>query len=143
MFIEVFKKSEAKHFPLEELHGSDTKEYELRIVIRDVENVPLINTTSVNIKIKLVISKNGNEEIKETDVHNNSTNGIGQFNWRFVCPYKFPFKNSFKFQVFHVNMISKDEKISEKPIKFDKLFKQIHKNGKKIEDLKREVKMGI
>lgn len=141
MFVEIFKNSEVRQYPYEELQGNQPKEYELRIVIRNVENVPLINTTSVNIKIKLVIINNGKEEIKETDEHKNSTNGIGEFNWRFVCPYKFPERNAFKIQVFNINTFSKDEKIAEKPLKLDKLFKQIHKNGRKIEDLKRELKM--
>jgi len=142
MFIEVYKSSDVKSY--EELQNNYIKQYELRIVIREVFNVPLINTTSVNIKIKLVISKNGSEEIKETDVHNNSTNGWGEFNWRFVDLIEFPSKYSYKFQVFHVNMFSKDEKIAEKPIRFDKQIKEIHnsKDGKNIKEENKKVKMG-
>ena len=79
---------------------------------------------------------NGEDIKKETDVHNGSTDGNGQFNWRMkfplVIPCPFP---RLKFSVFDFNVFSSDDSIGECTISFMKLFKKLKREGKYISGL--------
>jgi fer-1-like protein 6 len=92
------------------------EEYEIRLIIWETREVPLVNGKSVDIFIKVLFDPTGwagGLIEKTTDTHYASKDGRGVFNYRFKfdvsTPCEFP---RLKFQIFDFGMIN-DEAIGE------------------------------
>lgn len=128
LWVEILKKSQEFEFPAEELAANIKEKYELRIVIWRTKNVPLVETDKVKIQVKIRINEEGKDFDDETDVHHNSKDGKGIFNWRFVYGFYFPKKiNTIKLMIYNYNALSASELIGEKVLDMSTLYKKIHR----------------
>lgn len=71
--------------------------YEIRLIIWGTREVPLVDGDHVDIFVKVTFDPTGwsqDQVFKQTDNHNNSTDGEGQFNYRMKftvhMPCEFP-----------------------------------------------------
>lgn len=127
------RKRQDSEFPQEELAANAKEKYELRIVIWKTKNVPLVETDKVKIQVKLRINEEGKDIDDETDVHHNSKDGKGTFNWRFVYPFTFPRKiNTIKLMIYNYNALSASDLIGEKTLDMLPRFKKVHRTKQTI-----------
>jgi len=84
--VEVLTLKEANQIPVMKLQEMEHDDYEIRVIIWETREVPLVdNGESVDIYIVCEFFKEGwsAESIrKSTDIHYNSRDGRGVFNWR-------------------------------------------------------------
>jgi hypothetical protein len=133
LWVEILRKRQDLEFPQEELLANAKEKYELRIVIWRTKNVPLIEKDKVKIQVKLRINEEGKDIDDETDVHHNSKDGKGEFNWRFVYPYTFPRKvNTIKLMIYNYNALSASDLIGEKTLDMLPRFKKVHRTKQTI-----------
>lgn len=86
MWVEVLSMEEARRMPISQLSAQSKEQYEIRLIIWETRDVPLVDGKSVDIYMKVLFDPtgwSGNEIIKETDVHYGSKDGRGEFNYRF------------------------------------------------------------
>ena len=60
-------------------------EFEIRVIIYETFDIPIINGDKVNIFVKCMFDPDGwtgDEIVKSTDTHLGSQDGWGIFNWR-------------------------------------------------------------
>ena len=70
-----------------------TEEYEIRLIIYETRDVPLVDGDKVDIYLKATYMTDEWDEsnvCKQTDVHNNSKDGRGEFNYRMLFRAKMP-----------------------------------------------------
>ena len=128
LWIEILRKKQEMEFPQEELQTSMKERFELRIVIWRTRNVPLIEKDKVKIQVKLRVNEEGKDIEYETDVHHNSRDGRGIFNWRFVHHYSFPKKvNTLKLMIYNYNAIGASDLIGEKTLDMYPRYKKVHR----------------
>lgn len=79
------------------LQVQNKEEYEIRLIIWETRDIPLVNGESVDIFCKVSFDPTGwagNDIEKTTDVHYGSKDGRGVFNYRFLfdvqTPCEFP-----------------------------------------------------
>lgn len=76
------------------LHEVTKEEYEIRLIIWETRDVPLVdNFKSVDILVRVFFDPDGwtgNEIVKETDTHFTSKDGRGIFNYRLKFPLETP-----------------------------------------------------
>lgn len=131
-------------FRPEDLATNNTAFYELRIVIWNTRNVPLVDGDSkVNIKVKISFNDGKKNVEDETDVHYGSTDGVGEFNWRFVIPFAFPNGHTIlTAQIYNHNLLSESDQIGSVNIDLKKSLLKIHRT-KSADEIPREwVKIG-
>ena len=97
MWVEVLQAEEARKTPIVNLHQVSKEDYEIRLIVWETRDVPLIDGKTVDIFIRVLYDPTGwggYEETKETDVHYSSNTGKGVFNYRFKfaisTPCEFP-----------------------------------------------------
>lgn len=132
MWAEVFPSEEAAKHPVQTVKPPSREEYEIRLVLWETRDVKIPNGTSVNVFIKVIFDPSGwAGEIfdKETDVHYNSKDGKGEFNWRMKfrisLPCEFP---RLKFQVYDYSPFG-DTIIGENILSLAKTMAKIQKEG--------------
>lgn len=90
MWVEMIESSEAANMKPSALVKPPQLELEARLVIWSTDRVKLMNEEATNIRIKTQLDCKeyiGNyQALQETDVHFNSKDGKGVFNWRMVYP---------------------------------------------------------
>lgn len=116
MWVEVLTPEEARKTPMARLQVQNKDEYELRLIVWETKDVPLVNGESVDVFVKVQFDPTGwaGELIeKQTDVHYGSKDGRGVFNYRFLfdvsTPCEFP---RLKFQIYDYGLLS-NESIGE------------------------------
>ena len=68
----------------------EPEDYELRFIIYKVEGIPLGERSAIDIYLRASFDPGGwlTDSIeKETDNHNGSEDGSGEFNWRMLFPF--------------------------------------------------------
>jgi len=97
LWVEVLTPEEARRKPMARLQGQTGDDYELRLIIWEVKDVPLVNGESVDCFVKVQFDPtgwSGTAIEKQTDVHYASKDGKGQFNYRMKfsisTPCEFP-----------------------------------------------------
>lgn len=125
MCLEVIPRSKNSLFPVTSLEQHNVEQYELRIVIWNTENVPLVNG-SVNIQVKVSMF-NGEKEVEEkTDTHNNSKDGKGEFNYRLIFDFLYPSnKTNLNMYIYNDHTLSKDDVLGSVTIDMKKYFNKI------------------
>ncbi|XP_033208643.1 otoferlin-like [Belonocnema kinseyi] len=87
MWIDMFPMNELPPKPAIDISPQTPEDFELRVIIWNTENVPLVDNQFLtgekcsDIYVKGWILP---EDIQKTDTHYNSLTGEGNFNWRFV-----------------------------------------------------------
>lgn len=141
-WVEILRKKQDLEFPQEEIAANMKERYELRMVIWRTRNVPLVDNDKVKIQVKLRVIEEGKEVDYETDVHHNSKDGRGIFNWRFVHPYSFPKKvNTIKLMIYNYNVLSASELLGEKTLDMYPRFKKVHRTKKGLDIPKDWIKL--
>src|SRR4051812_30752859 len=97
MWVEVLSLEEARKTPMARLQVQSKDEYEIRLVLWETLDVPLVDGSSVDIFVKVTFDPtgwSGSGIVRETDVHYASKDGRGVFNYRFKfnleTPCEFP-----------------------------------------------------
>lgn len=93
--------------------------YEIRLIIWETRDVPLVDGDDVDIWVKVTWDPTGRPDdavTKRTDVHHNSKTGWGHFNWRMKFTLEHPCDwPRFKFAIHDEGVIA-DEAIGESTI---------------------------
>ena len=107
MWCEVIPKKSELCNVKESLTGQNVEKYEMRIVIWNTRAIPFQGDYKyINIQVRMITSNGKNDVELETDVHGNSKDGNGEFNWRFVVPFVYPSNaTNITFQVFDKPML--------------------------------------
>ena len=97
MFSEIMTKEQAAKIPMSKIQSIHKENYEIRIVIWETRDIPLVDGGAVDIFLKCTFDPTGwseDEVTKQTDTHMSSKDGYGQFNWRMKfdlsVPCEFP-----------------------------------------------------
>lgn len=97
MFTEILTAEDARKIEPSKIKTVSKKKYEIRLVIWEAREIPLVDNGAVDIYIKCTFDPTGwsqDEVVKQTDTHMNSKDGMGQFNWRMKfdlqAPCEFP-----------------------------------------------------
>lgn len=86
MWVEVLTLEEARRIPMANLSVQGKEEFEIRLIVWETRDVPLVDGGSVDIFMKVLFDPtgwSGNEIVKTTDTHFASRDGRGVFNYRF------------------------------------------------------------
>lgn len=128
MWLEIVPKKKNDDFPITPLIAQNMEKYEMRIVIWNTRDVPLLDG-KVNIQVRIQMF-DGKKEVEEfTDTHNNSKDGIGEFNYRIVIPFYYPSnKTNLNISIFNDNIITKDEILGFANLDMRKYYANIHKS---------------
>jgi len=118
--------------PFSKMKERTNQVYEIRVIIWETRDIPLVNGNSVDIFIKCTFDPTGwteDEITKSTDTHMNSKDGKGQFNWRMKFDLKVPCEfPRLKFQVLDGGVMS-DEAIGETTLSLKNTIKKLKKEG--------------
>jgi len=122
------------------------KKFELRLVIWDCEEMPLVDASGA---VDLYITGRLDDGTKlQTDTHWRSMNGKGSFNWRMVFPVTLPMKSHrIAIQAWDKDLISSNDFIAEATLDFTQeakeafLYDQIVKMYNKDQDGKTSEKI--
>jgi|APSaa5957512535_1039671.scaffolds.fasta_scaffold332929_2 hypothetical protein len=97
MWAEIYDAEEARKIRTMPMQDKKEETYEIRLIIWEAKDVPLIDGDDVDIFVRVSFDPTGRpeEEVeKKTDVHQNSKTGWGVFNWRMkfqiTVPCEFP-----------------------------------------------------
>lgn len=130
MFVETFTEEDSRKIDSAKMKPVSKQTYEIRVVIWETREIPLIDNGQVDIIVRCTFDPTGDPEdevIKNTDVHMASKDGVGIFNWRMKfklqTPCDFP---RLKFQVFDSN-VTGDTAIGEASINVKRAMKTLIK----------------
>ncbi|EZA54735.1 Otoferlin [Ooceraea biroi] len=87
MWIDMFQTGQLPPKPTVNIAPPIPEEYEIRVIIWNTENIPLVESQFLTGEKCSDIYVKGwilYEHYQKTDIHYNSLNGEGNFNWRFV-----------------------------------------------------------
>lgn len=130
MFLEVLTEKEAARLPIKNIAPPPPKPFEMRMVVWETKNV-VIEETKVDIFIAAMLD--GGER-QETDVHWNSNDGYGSFNWRMKFPIMIPYpKPRLKIQLWDKDLLSPNDVKAECVLNLDKYFKRAFKRDQGFE----------
>ncbi len=94
MWCEILTLEEARLNPMEKLQeNTKVEDYEVRLIVWETREVPLVDGDSVDIYIKAIFFQDNwamEQVTKQTDVHYGSTDGRGVFNYRMKFGLKMP-----------------------------------------------------
>jgi predicted DNA binding CopG/RHH family protein len=129
MWVEIIPKSKDLELLPERLVAQSMDRYELRLIIWNTRDIPCIDNGKVDIMVKVLFNDFDKDIEQETDVHNNSKDGNGQFNWRVVIPFKYPNnKTSITVSVFDHNLVGSNEMVASNVINIKKYLNRVHRN---------------
>ncbi|XP_043264956.1 otoferlin-like [Colletes gigas] len=87
LWIDMFQCGELPPKPAVDIRPMVPEEYEIRVIVWNTENVPLVESQFLTGEKCSDIYVKGwilYDDYQKTDVHYNSLNGEGNFNWRFI-----------------------------------------------------------
>ena len=132
MWTEIYTEEQAKKIEIQKMQTIKKETYEIRLVVWETRDVPLVDGDDVDIWVRVTFDPTGRPEDeveKRTDVHNNSKTGWGQFNWRFkfdiTIPCDFP---RIKFTV-HDEGVIVDEAIGEATLNLKRTLAKMEREG--------------
>lgn len=135
MFTEILTAEDSRKFPFSKIKTIHRENYEIRIVIWETRDIPLVDGGSVDIFVKCTLDPTGwseDEITKETDTHAGSKDGMGQFNWRMKfdlsVPCEFP---RLKFSVHDAGLMG-DEAIGETSLNLKKTLHKLRSEEKVV-----------
>lgn len=133
MWVELLPKSREQELLPERLVAQAVDRYEMRLIVWNTKDIPTVEGSKVDIMVKITFHDGDKDIEQETDVHSNSKDGNGQFNWRIVIPFKYPNnKTSITVSVFNWNLTGNDL-ISSNVINIKKYLNRVHKTKSAVE----------
>ncbi len=134
MWVELLPKVKEEELLPERLIAHAMDRYELRLIIWNTRDIPCIDDNKVDILVRVLFNDYDTDIEQETDVHSDSKDGNGIFNWRVVIPFKYPHnKTSITVSVFDSNLIGSNEMISSNVINIKKYFNRLHRTKTAVE----------
>ncbi|XP_063692173.1 myoferlin-like isoform X7 [Bolinopsis microptera] len=91
IFVDIFPKSATIPPPIN-ITPRAPQDLQLRVIVYNVQDVLLSDTSFTGEKMSDIYVKGwlkGQDKKQKTDVHYRSLNGEGNFNWRYVFPFKY------------------------------------------------------
>jgi hypothetical protein len=136
MFVEVLPLDIAREISPSVLSKPLPLEYEVRLIILETLNIPLItkkgNIVDIFVRASMDSSATGTDAVisKETDTHLGSKDGDGQFNWRmkfpFIWPCPFP---RLILSVYDMNAFTSDECMGEATVSLKRITGRLSTDG--------------
>ena len=106
--------------------------YEIRLIIWNTYDITRVDGDTVDMRVFVLYDPmgwNADEMLKETDIHYNSRDGNGEFNWRMKfridMPVEYP---RIKIQIYDFDVTS-DEAIGETTLNLRSSIKLLQRNG--------------
>jgi hypothetical protein len=131
-WTEIITEEDSRKIPISKMKQQQAQVYEIRVVIWETRNVPLVDGEKVDVFVKCTFDPTGwseDEVSKTTDTHMNSKDGKGVFNWRMKFDLKVPCEfPRLKFQVLDAGVVS-DEAIGETTLSLKNTLKKLKKEG--------------
>ena len=137
MWMEMVRPSEIDKYPLENIKPAAKEEYELRIIVWECKNCPIMDdfTDMNDLYISCKLRGYTDKDIQqETDLHFRSQNGCGSFNWRMKFPIKLPIDKpkseypDLQFQIWDKDFFSTNDNIAEYQFKLFHFLRYCEKN---------------
>ena len=132
MWTEVLTADEAPKIPVQKLVTLKKEVFEIRLIVWETRDVPLIDGDKVDIFVRVIWDPTGNPDDvveKKTDIHKGSKTGWGQFNWRFKFDLEIPCDwPRIKFAI-HDGGVFTDEAIGESTINLKRSITKLQKEG--------------
>lgn len=99
-------------------------EFELRVIIWETENIPMLDVEGTS-DLYMAVLFNG--ESQATDMHFRCQNGCGSFNWRIVLPVKYPCTDTLlTVQAFDNDFFTKDDFISSNMLNIRNIIEDVY-----------------
>lgn len=118
-------------------------EYEIRVVVWEVEGVPSMDVEDCS---DLYIEANFRGKTQKTDIHYRAQNGFGSFNWRMLWDVMLSDEDmdlTIGFQVWDKDFLSANDYIAEETLSFEEEAREAYKNDismKKIAKKENKIK---
>ena len=93
MWAEIYTVEDFRKVPMQKMQTVKKETYEIRLIVWETREVPLVDGDKVDIWIRVNYNPTGrpDDEVEnKTDTHNGSKTGWGQFNWRFKFDLEVP-----------------------------------------------------
>lgn len=134
MWVELLEKHREHELLPEILLPNTMDRYEMRLIIWNTRDIPPIDGGKVDILVKVLFNDLENDVEQQTDVHSDSKDGNGKFNWRIVIPFKYPnSKTSITISVFDNNLVGSNEMICSNVINIKKYLNRVHRTKTAVE----------
>ncbi|XP_023290146.1 LOW QUALITY PROTEIN: otoferlin [Orussus abietinus] len=122
LWVEIFQENELPMKPPIDITPHTPEDYELRIIIWNTEDIPLVDSQFLTGEKCSDIYVKGwivHDDIQKTDVHYNSLTGEGNFNWRFI--FRFSYLSSERMMVIKkkLSTFAKNETEQKVPCKLN------------------------
>ena len=132
MLVEIFPRSRDNDFPKTNMERNEKSIYQLRIVIWCVDDIPTINNGKADIQIVATLQDPNSPE--KTDVHHNSDDGHGEFNWRMIFDIEYPSeKHYLQISAEDYHLAGSNEPLSSNSYDLEPFLKKIHKTKNAID----------
>jgi len=135
-WVEILDAKAAKKSPLLNIKPPPPQEFELRVVVWGVKDVPIAdeftNQNDLYVTCECVGATDG-ADFQKTDTHLRSKNGIGNFNWRMKFPLMLPRHRHqpwprLRFQVWDKDLIAANDSLCETQMSLKTLCKKALKS---------------
>jgi len=130
LWVEILKQDDAHKIPYQKLTTIKKEIYEIRLIIWETRDVPLVDGDKVDIFVKVTFDPTGrpSESVtKQTDTHYSSRTGWGQFNWRMKFDLEVPCDYPrIKFAIHDYGVVD-DESIGESTINLKRTINKLVK----------------
>ena len=132
MLVEIFPRARDNDFPKTNMERNEKSIYQLRIVIWSVDDIPTINNGKADIQIVATLQDPNAPE--KTDVHHNSSDGHGEFNWRMIFDVEYPSeKHYLQISAEDYHLAGSNEPLSSNSYDLEPFLKKIHKTKNSID----------
>lgn len=128
MWLELVPKSREQELLPERLVAQAMDRYEIRLIIWNTRDIPTVDGGKIDIMVKVMFNDGDKDIEQETDVHSDSKDGNGKFNWRIVMPFKYPNnKSSITVSIYDWNGLTSNNLISSNVINIKKYLNRVHR----------------
>ena len=132
-FVEIYTAQQADAYPPQKITPPEPQEWELRVIVWNVDNMPKDVDLGGMADAQVVCSL-GDARL-ETDTHFRAKKGKASFNWRMKFPVTL--KANMKYQRLQVQLWDKDlltsnDMIGEATLKLDRWFRRLYRKRRKV-----------
>eukprot|EP01054_Gregarina_sp_Poly1_P010346 Gregarina_sp_Poly_1__10345@NODE_735_length_6554_cov_122_722984_g550_i0_p1_GENE_NODE_735_length_6554_cov_122_722984_g550_i0NODE_735_length_6554_cov_122_722984_g550_i0_p1_ORF_typecomplete_len880_score95_64C2/PF00168_30/2_4e03C2/PF00168_30/51C2/PF00168_30/0_0018Ferlin_C/PF16165_5/8_6e02Ferlin_C/PF16165_5/0_00032_NODE_735_length_6554_cov_122_722984_g550_i04823121 len=130
--VELLKSEEVAEHPFVSLVRPLPMEFEIRLVIWSISKIvfPDKEPRNLFVKCSMLNSEDQGQEVSlSSDVHQNSKDGNGRYNWRFIFRTAIgrqPKPQSVNLQVWHRSLLSDRELLAEKALHFTDVLHKLY-----------------
>ena len=124
LWVDIFDSKDKNAYNKFDITPSPELEFELRVIIWETEDIPLLDVEGTSDLYMTVIF---NGESQATDMHFRCQNGVGSFNWRILLPVKYPCADTnLTVQAYDNDFFSRDDFISSNILNIKNLIEDAY-----------------